>query len=1018
MAVMELRTVEDTILWKTLKALNNKNAHFLSANVLAICEEAENRSKIIIEHFPEYTIHDQVHLLRATELMGLILGDKVNVLNAVELSLLILSSYLHDQGMVLEADEQNTLEGTADFVLFRDNWYLNHPNRKEIQQQIAGRSASEKKRDELIRKINELDSGMVTAYLRTTHGIRSKAFVLKQYEHDRRLDIAGRNLSHLLSQLCLSHCEPTTSLIPNNGFNYDEQVGTYAVNMPFLAVILRLADILDFDSDRAPDTLYQAIHFTNDVSVQEWEKHRAVQGWTISQDLIRFTMYFKHPVYEATARRFMDMIDSELIECKQLIKHFPANCSNYRLDLPDRVDRSRLGPQGNAYIYHDLEFSLSRDEIIRLLLLEKLYRNPSLCVRELLQNALDALRYRKALHSCNGIDWKEGKVEMHHATDDNGYEIISCRDNGVGMDENTVTSFLCKVGRSFYRSPQFEQERLEFRKHNCDFDPVSRFGIGFMSCFMLGDRIIIQTRRDYGAGREYGRPLMIEINGLSSMVVIKEGTANLEVGTMVTIVSRKKPGFLDEWKDRVKLTTVLKGYAVAVEFPVHADCLIPEIADTVEIPPEPEKIPTLMEYAGLKNIVSYEQNFCEIDVRLGGSMRESFLIDQQGLPAIENAEAAWKTRENSKDWELFVGDKKIEDYPWNEHDGITISADGILIAGEPGRASFKRDSRILGYTNSQIYGPMATLLDVRGEMKPELTPARTRPDRSLFNSPPGWRRLDECVGEASGKIWGKVATRLEEGLLQETFWKLGTIYRASFRNITPEALWSNVGVSVIGSKTVWPKISHLGKLTIDKAERGFKLRTEDGSTIGPDENLQRWEETGTNHPELLYKMNSLVLLMSVAIVEDKNITLMPEVPNPFDGLLSHYYVGERILTGYLIPFKGVASKAIALQTPIGIANRSHPLSQLYVKSRLLKKKNDIEEFASYFLTFITSILNLNEKSGSLEKPEYGHKQIGYQYFEVDWQNYDMCLKPPYTVWVQGKGWTIIDEGFFERWKTI
>ena len=112
MAVMELRTVEDTILWKTLKALNNKNAHFLSANVLAICEEAENRSKIIIEHFPEYTIHDQVHLLRATELMGLILGDKVNVLNAVELSLLILSSYLHDQGMVLEADEGRT-EGSA-----------------------------------------------------------------------------------------------------------------------------------------------------------------------------------------------------------------------------------------------------------------------------------------------------------------------------------------------------------------------------------------------------------------------------------------------------------------------------------------------------------------------------------------------------------------------------------------------------------------------------------------------------------------------------------------------------------------------------------------------------------------------------------------------------------------------------------------------------------------------------------------------------------------------------------------
>jgi hypothetical protein len=1018
MAVMELRSVEDTILWKTLKGQDNKDADFLSSNVLAICEEAKARIKAVPKYFHEYTLHDQTHFLRTAELMGLILGDTVDVLNTVELALLILASYLHDQGMVPEADEQKSLEETAEFLLFRDNWYLNHPNRREIQQQIAGNPVRSKNRDELTRKINELDSGMLTAYLRTTHGVRSKAFVLRYYEHDKRLHIAGTNISHLLARLCLSHCEPTASLIPSNGFDYDEQVGTYAVNMPFLAAVLRLADILDFDSDRAPDTLYQTIYFTNDVSVQGWEKHRAVRGWTVSRDMIRFTMYFTHPAYEATARRFMDSIDSELLECKQLIRNFPAQFSPYRLDLPDRVDRSRLGPAGNAYIYHDLEFSLSRDEIVRLLLLEKLYRHPSLCVRELLQNALDALRYRKALHSCSGIDWKEGKVEMRHTTDDNGYEIISCRDNGIGMDEGTVTSFLCKVGRSFYRSPQFEQERLEFRKHDCDFDPVSQFGIGFMSCFMLGDRILIQTRRDYGAGREYGRSLMIEINGLSSMVVIKEGLATLEVGTTVTIVSRKKPGFLDTWKDRVKLTTVLKGYAVAVEFPVYATCSIPEITDKIEIPPEPERIPTLMEYAGLKNIVSYEQAFCEVDKRLGGTMRESFLIDQQGLPTVENTEAVWKSQEKSKDWELFVGDQAVKGYPWDKYFGIAVSADGILVSGPPGRASFKQTSRILGETNSLIYGPMATLLDVRGEMKPELTPARTRPDHSFFDSPPGWRRLAECVSAASGRIWGKVAARLEEGLPQETFWKLGTIYRASFRDIPPEVAWRYVGVSVVGSATAWVKISHLGKLAIDAVERGFQLRKEDGSRVGPDENLRRWEETGTNNPELQHRMNTLVLLMSIALVEDESISLVPETPNPVDGLLSQYHMGERVRTGYLIPFKGTASQALALQTHLGIANRSHPLSQLYLKSRLLAKKSDIEEFASHFLSFITSVLNLNRDSGSLEEPGHWHKQIGYQYFEVDWQNCDVSLKPPYTVWVQGKGWTTIDESDFERWKAI
>jgi hypothetical protein len=71
---------------------------------------------------------------------------------------------------------------------------------------------------------------------------------------------------------------------------------------------------------------------------------------------------------------------------------FPkAFCDSYRLDIPQRVDRSRIGPKDGRYVYHDLEFTLSRDEIVGLLMTEKLYRTPSLAIRELVQNALDAL---------------------------------------------------------------------------------------------------------------------------------------------------------------------------------------------------------------------------------------------------------------------------------------------------------------------------------------------------------------------------------------------------------------------------------------------------------------------------------------------------------------------------------------------------------------------------------------------------------------------------------------------------
>lgn len=563
MKILQLNSLEDTTLWKCLKEQGDTVSSLLSSNLLTICQEACDRAKAVPIFAPQYTLHDERHLFRTTELMALVLSDTLNVLNPVEIAILILAAHFHDQGMVSDPEEYNQLSKMQEFHLFRDNWYLDHPNRNEIYQQLDNPVLSTEERSRLANQLIELDSAMLTDFLRTTHGTRSANFVRSKYGSDIRLEVVGVNLAELIAKLCYSHCEPVDNLTPAKGFNYDEHIGTFTVNMPFLAVILRLADILDFDRDRTPDSLYQTIHFTSDVSVKEWEKHRGVQGWSISPEKIRYSMLFRHPVYEAAARRFMDWIDEELSDCHELCRSFPADFEKYKLLLPQKVDRSRIGPKGNAYIYHDLEFALSRNEIVKLLMTDKLYSHPSLCIRELLQNALDALRYRKALYACDSLDWKDGKVEMEHSVDENGYEIVRCRDNGVGMDEKVITRFLCKVGRSFYRSPEFEQQRVEFSRHGTDFDPCSQFGIGFMSCFMLGDRIRIETRRDYGIGREHGKPFIVEINGLSSMLVIREGPKNQPIGTTVTIVSRKKPSFLDAWEDRVQLTTVLKGYALA-----------------------------------------------------------------------------------------------------------------------------------------------------------------------------------------------------------------------------------------------------------------------------------------------------------------------------------------------------------------------------------------------------------------------------------------------------------------------
>src|SRR6185437_10230877 len=112
-----------------------------------------------------------------------------------------------------------------------------------------------------------------------------------------------------------------------------------------LAHVLRLADILDFDRERTPDSLYRAIHFTSPVSLLEWQKHRSVVGWEIAPNRILFAAECDHPAYERAIREFVTWIDSELAALESWGRSLPAEFRSCSLRLPQKVDAGRIGPR-------------------------------------------------------------------------------------------------------------------------------------------------------------------------------------------------------------------------------------------------------------------------------------------------------------------------------------------------------------------------------------------------------------------------------------------------------------------------------------------------------------------------------------------------------------------------------------------------------------------------------------------------------------------------------------------------
>jgi hypothetical protein len=340
------------------------------------------------------------------------------------------------------------------------------------------------------------------------------------------------------------------------------------VNLAFPGLLLRLADIMDFDATRTPRILFNHIGIDNAVSLKEWNKHLAITGWDLETPpsgeprLTYSATPCRHPVYEKSIRDFATWIDTEIHSVREELlwqrRLLDDRGERFGIHLPRKItlDIKPAGwPQAPIYTYRDLQFRLDQDEIQQLLMGESLYGDPSLCIRELLQNALDALEVRdlrlkmlatggkpyepvdpprfvdgKPQELCVTLTW--GKDEV------TGQDYLLVADNGVGMTEEVITRYFTQVGKSYYRSPEYHQERAALSVRGLISSPISIFGIGILSCFMIADRLQVRTCPG-GANNADRVPRDITISGPGSLFWLRLGTLEHQ-GTEITIFLKSR----------------------------------------------------------------------------------------------------------------------------------------------------------------------------------------------------------------------------------------------------------------------------------------------------------------------------------------------------------------------------------------------------------------------------------------------------------------------------------------------
>ena len=549
---------EDTGIWEELKSRRDDSSHSqLTCSAVCMSMPAIERVLKSASTSPtDFTLHDEEHAFRVAEWMRrLIPLTTWNALSHYELALLLFAAYLHDIGM---SPEQQIVRRLHDHLLTGDRSLLGDEERRELYTWLDSNAypAVDASPDALHSSGN-LVRESVSLYCRHRHNdwtekwIRERmpALVAEPIYPSWQVDLIA---------LCRSHHEGFEALTSTRFDPFVVQ-GVGDVHLRYLACVLRLADILDVDPERTPRAILRHRDIANG-SLIYWHKDHE-----ISIELHQHTICLSARPSRAFIHRAItdsaEMIEEELRLCHRVSVEKPFD-HNY--EVPSRrlphlwrimpFLQRRITPREDAYEYIDGAFRPSPDKILRLLGSQELYLTPQSAIRELLQNAFDAIRERIAYERLSsGVDSAElgnrHKVRLSLEMKDSEHFLV-CKDDGAGMSKAIICDHFLVSGTA--ERPDLRRLSRRCEAQGFSLERTAQFGIGVLSYFLLADSVTVNTRRLVEAGDESDEGWQFHTDGIGTFGELRRCLRN-EVGT--TVALHLRPGLFDEashwWQDLV-----------------------------------------------------------------------------------------------------------------------------------------------------------------------------------------------------------------------------------------------------------------------------------------------------------------------------------------------------------------------------------------------------------------------------------------------------------------------------------
>lgn len=194
------------------------------------------------------------------------------------------------------------------------------------------------------------------------------------------------------------------------------------------------------------------------------------------------------------------------------------------------------------------------------MMIDSVYSNKDIFLRELISNASDALDKRRieCLKDTELAENTNPEIKIEIDTD---AKTLSVSDNGIGMSRDEIIKYLGTIAKSGTK------EFLKAAKDsNTQQELIGQFGVGFYSVFMVAEKVEVITRK-LASSETY--KFTSDGDGSFTVEDIEPDKKRKECGTTVTLfIKQPEDGaknYLDEWTIR----EIIGKYSDFISWPIY-----------------------------------------------------------------------------------------------------------------------------------------------------------------------------------------------------------------------------------------------------------------------------------------------------------------------------------------------------------------------------------------------------------------------------------------------------------------